>query len=118
MADMEDRVALNVLLDFYGPLLTPHKQEILRLYCEEDLSLQEIAEQLEITRQGVHDAIAKGRRQLVGYEEKLGLLRRYRALTAEAGRCLEALNGVSAGGDSAAALARAREALERMLRDA
>ena len=50
MADMEERVRLNYLLDFYGPLLTEHRQELMRLYCEEDLSQQEIADQLSITR--------------------------------------------------------------------
>ena len=114
MADMEDRVALNVLLDFYGPLLTAHKQEVLRLYCEEDMSLQEIADQLEITRQGVHDAVAKARRQLTGYEEKLGLVQRHRALTREAGRCLELLQEIPGN----PAIDKAREALQNMLRDA
>ena len=82
MADMEERIALNFLLDFYGPLLTPHRQELLRLYCEEDLSQQEIADQMEITRQGVFDAMNKAKRQLADYEEKLGLVKRYRAITA------------------------------------
>ena len=48
MADVETRVELTCLLDFYGPLLTEHRREVLRLYCEEDLSLAEIAEQLRI----------------------------------------------------------------------
>ena len=47
MADMDDRVALNYLLDFYGPLLTEHRREILTAYCEEDLSLQEMGEKLD-----------------------------------------------------------------------
>ena len=92
MADMEERVALNYLLDFYGPLLTEHRREVLRLYCEEDLSQQEIAEQLFITRQGVFDTLAKGRKQLADFEKKLGLVQRYRRQTALAGRCLEALD--------------------------
>ena len=44
MAEMEERIELNYLLDFYGPLLTSHRQELMRLYCEEDLSQQEIAD--------------------------------------------------------------------------
>ena len=80
MADVETRVELTCLLDFYGPLLTEHRREVMRLYCEEDLSLAEIAEQLSITRQGVSDALQKGRRQLMDYEEKLGLAQRYREL--------------------------------------
>ena len=39
MADMEQRVELNYLMDFYGPLLTEHRRELMRLYCEEDLTL-------------------------------------------------------------------------------
>ena len=77
MADVEDRVAITWLMDFYGPLLTEHRREVARLYCEEDLSLSEIAEQLGITRQGVHDIIKRCDRILEGYEEKLGLAERF-----------------------------------------
>ena len=118
MADMEERFELNVLLDFYGPLLTEHRREVVRLYCEEDLSLQEIADQMEITRQGVFDAVAKARRQLTGYETKLGLVRRHRAQTAGIQRCLEALARVEAAGDTAEALDSARRTLEDILGDA
>ncbi len=118
MADMEERFELNVLLDFYGPLLTEHRREVVRLYCEEDLSLQEIADQLEITRQGVFDAVAKARRQLAGYEAKLGLVRRHRAQTEGIERCLQALSRVEAAGDTAEALQSARQTLQGILRDA
>lgn len=117
MADMEERFELNVLLDFYGPLLTEHRREVVRLYCEEDLSLQEIADQLDITRQGVFDAVAKARRQLAGYEAKLGLVRRHRAQTAGIERCLEALSRVRAAEGDAGALDGARQALEDILRE-
>ena len=117
MADMEERIELNYLLAFYGPLLTEHRQEVLRLYCEEDLSQQEIADQLDITRQGVFDAIAKAKKQLSGYEAKLGLVRRWRAQTAAAEECLSALSGVRAAEGDAPALERARRALENIIRD-
>ena len=116
MAEMEARIALNYLLDFYGPLLTPHRQELMRLYCEEDLSLQEIADQLDITRQGVFDAVNKARRQLVDYEEKLGLVKRYQALTEEAEKCLRALEDLHPVAGDAPAVAQARQALENILR--
>ena len=115
MADMSERIELNYLLDFYGPLLTQHRQELLRLYCEEDLSLQEIADQLGITRQGVFDAVAKSRRQLSGYEEKLGLVRRYLAQTAEAERCLRALSRIHPAAAEEGAMAEAVEALNSIL---
>ena len=41
---------------------SPRRQELMRLYCEEDLSQQEIADQLAITRQGVFDALAKAKK--------------------------------------------------------
>ena len=117
MADVEARVELNTLLDFYGPLLTEHRREVLRLYCEEDLSLSEIAEQMGITRQGVGDALQKGRRQLKDYERKLGLAERYRALGEQARRCMRALDGVHAAGADAERLRAARAALEEILRE-
>ena len=115
MADMDERVELNYLLDFYGPLLTEHRQEVLRLYCEEDLSQQEIAEQLSITRQGVFDALAKAKKQLTGYEEKLGLVKRHRAQAEAARKCLEALSRLTPSPEDAPALDEARRALEDIL---
>ena len=117
MANVEERVEWNTLLDFYGPLLTEHRREVLRLYCEEDLSLAEIAEQLGITRQGVSDALQKGRRQLADYEAKLGLVERYRALGERARRCMEALDGINASGEDARRVSEARSALEDILRE-
>ena len=115
MADVEIRVELTCLLDFYGPLLTEHRREVMRLYCEEDLSLAEIAEQLSITRQGVSDALQKGRRQLMDYEEKLGLAQRYRELTEQAQRCLRALDRVQVRSEDLESINEAREALQNIL---
>ena len=67
----------SLLLDFYGALLSARQQEILGLYHEENYSLQEIAAEFGISRQAVHDAIRKAEKALQGYEEKLGLIRRF-----------------------------------------
>ena len=115
MADMESRVELNYLMDFYGPLLTAHRQEVMRLYCEEDLSQQEIAEQLDITRQGVFDAIAKSKKQLNDYEDKLGLVKRYRSQSAAAEKCVEALSGVRVAPEDQARLDGVLEALRGII---
>lgn len=115
MSDMEQRVELNYLMDFYGPLLTENRREVMRLYCDEDLSLAEIADQLEITRQGVSDAVNKARRQLNDFESKLGLVARYIALEEQAQACLEALDEISVDGASRDAMARARQALENII---
>ena len=115
MADMDERVALNYLLDFYGPLLTEHRQEVMRLYCEEDLSQQEIADQLSITRQGVSDSLAKSKRQLMACEEKLGLVKRHLDQTRAAKACLAALDRVQGLPGDAPALDEARRALAAII---
>ena len=68
------RTDVCLWLDFYGPLLTPHTQHILDLHFAEDMSLAEIAENLGISRQAVHDRIRRGLSNLVGYEKKMGLV--------------------------------------------
>ena len=117
MTDMQQRVELNYLLDFYGPLLTEHRRELMQMYCEEDMTLAEIAEELEITRQGVSDAMKKARAQLEEYEKKLGLAARYRALGDEAQRCLDALNRVQGSDGDDAHLSAARLALENIINE-
>jgi predicted DNA-binding protein YlxM (UPF0122 family) len=54
---MSKNLQNSVLLDLYGCLLTDKQNEIMDLYYNDDLSLGEIAAQLDISRQGVHDAI-------------------------------------------------------------
>ena len=58
---MEEMTEIGLLLDFYGPLLTENRVRILRLWCEEDLSVSEIAQEVHISRQGVHDALRRGK---------------------------------------------------------
>ena len=66
-----------MLFDFYGKLLTNKQQEILSYYYEHDLSLGEIAEEFNVSRQAVHDILKRGERILEGYEEKLGLVKKF-----------------------------------------
>ena len=70
---------MNLLADFYGALLSQRQQDVLRLYHEENCSLQEIAEELGISRQGVHEALKKAEKSLRDYEAKLGLVVRFRS---------------------------------------
>ena len=62
------------LWDRYNPLLTPKQQEITNLYFNCDLSLSEIAEQKNCSRQSVSDCLNTCRRQLEEYESKLHFL--------------------------------------------
>ena len=72
---MKDDVHFLQLWDMYSPLLTATQREITDLYFNYDLSLGEIAEQKEVSRQSVSDCLQKCRKQLETYEEKLGFLK-------------------------------------------
>lgn len=81
---------MAMLFDFYGDLLTDRQKEFYDLYYNDDLSLAEIAENYEITRQGVRDIIVRAERTLEDVEEKTGLIRRFHE-TREATAQLRAL---------------------------
>ena len=68
---MDKKVEVSMLLQIYGKLLTEKQYRVIDYYYNEDLSLSEIAENEEITRQGVRDIIKKGEKKLFEYEEKL-----------------------------------------------
>lgn len=67
----------TLLLDFYGQLLTERQYEIMDLHYNNDYTLGEIAEQLNISRQGVYDSLKKGKAVLNRMEEKLGLVEKF-----------------------------------------
>ena len=75
---MEDRFEISMLLDYYSSLLTEKQLNIMNLYYNEDLSLAEIAELNETSRQATFDLIKRCSKQLSAYEEKLKLLDKYR----------------------------------------
>lgn len=75
---MEDRFEISMLLDYYSSLLTEKQQSIMNLYYNEDLSLAEIADLNNTSRQATFDLIKRCSKQLSVYEEKLKLLDQYR----------------------------------------
>ncbi len=74
---MDERVVTSLLLDFYGALLTERQRYCLEQHHEDDMSLGEIAEELGVSRQAVHDNLQRGLQLLMGYEEKLHLVTQY-----------------------------------------
>lgn len=73
---MDDHTKFGLLYDFYGALLTPKQAALMELYFGQDLSLGEIAEEEGITRQAVRDHLLRAERQLMAFEEALGLMQR------------------------------------------
>ncbi len=87
------KVELGWLAAFYGGLLTEKEREALRLHCDEDMSLGEIAQATGVSRQGVHETIARAEGKLAGMEDKLRLAERFRRMEEGLLRCREALRG-------------------------
>lgn len=70
---LEKTLELSSLFYLYKNLLTKKQVEYFELYFEEDLSFQEIADQLNISKAAAHDAINKIIKSLNDLEEKIGL---------------------------------------------
>ncbi len=75
---MDEIARESLLYDFYGGLLTDKKRAVMECYHEDDMSLGEIAEDMGISRAAVHDSLKSAEAQLEQYEEKLGLVERFR----------------------------------------
>ena len=63
-----------LLLDYYGDLLTRHQRDILDEYFNEDLSMNEIAENNQVSKSAIQDLIKRTLKQLYGYEEALQMI--------------------------------------------
>ncbi len=75
---MSKNLEMSYLLDFYGEVLTEKQRDMMQQYFNMDLSLSEIADNFNITRQGVRDAIKRGEGILTDLEDKIGFARKYR----------------------------------------
>ncbi len=75
--NMEKFVVITYLFDFYQEVLTDKQRELLRDYYFEDLSLGELAQQHQISRQSIFDTIKKAEQKLLDYENKLHLFDKY-----------------------------------------
>ena len=88
---MEKAVYLSLLLDLYGPLLTEKQREYADLYYNENLSLGEIAEEVGISRQAVHETLTRAATRLNEMEASLGVAARFRRMEDGLESALEAV---------------------------
>ena len=93
---VEKTIQIAMLYDFYGELLTPRQKEVLQYYYEENYSLSETAEELGVSRQSVHDTIHKAEKALRSYEQKLGLVERFKRTESDTQRAAEELDQIIA----------------------
>ena len=72
--NIEKMIESGLLFEQYKELLTDKQREIVSLYYEEDYSLGEISENLNVSRQGVYDTLKRSEKILRDYEDKLKLV--------------------------------------------
>ncbi|MGY3724434.1 hypothetical protein SAMN05421767_10194 [Granulicatella balaenopterae] len=72
--ELEKTTHMNMLVEFYGCLLTPKQLGYIELYYADDYSLGEIAEDFAVSRQAVYDNIRRTGKILEKYESQLHLV--------------------------------------------
>ena len=70
------------LYDIYGKLLTDKQKNYFEDYYYMDLSLAEIAENYNISRNAIHDQIKRAIESLYNYEANLHLQKKYKEIEA------------------------------------
>lgn len=113
---LETSVEMGTLCAFYGGLLTEKQLQALELHYDEDLSLGEIARQMNVSRQSVHDLVIRSGEKLRAYEEALGLAERTQRMLELLRRAQEALQTLQEEELSPGARARAQEAAAYLAR--
>lgn len=83
------------LLGFYGELLREKSKLTMEYYYNDDLSLSEIAINLNITKQGVRDIIKRAELQLISAEKKLHLLEKFQRLNDDLQRIINLSEQIS-----------------------
>ena len=94
---MEKFVQQTLLYDFYGELLTERQQQVYESVVLEDYSLSEVAENLGISRQGVHDMIKRCNHTLEEYESRLHLVEKFLCIRKQVQKIKELAVGYNAG---------------------
>ena len=94
---MEKFVEQTWLYDFYGELLTERQQQVYESVVLEDYSLSEVAENLGISRQGVHDMIKRCNHTLEEYESRLHLVEKFLCIRKQVQKIKELAVGYNAG---------------------
>ena len=73
---MDKNTKLILLYDYYGELLTEKQKAYFEDYYFNNLSLSEISENEEVSRNAIHKQLKEVEEKLVNYEEKLGIIKR------------------------------------------
>lgn len=77
---MEERDYYIILYDFYEELFSEKQREYFEDYYFNNLSLSEISENINISRNAIHKTIKSIEKKLLFYEEKLSLYKKSQKL--------------------------------------
>ena len=80
---MEERNEIILLYDYYKELLNDSQREYFEDYYFNNLSLGEIAEQSNVSRNAVHKQLKSVEEKLKFYEEKLKIIEKEKKLLSE-----------------------------------
>ena len=94
-----DALEMTLLFDYYGDLLTERQKLCFDMRYNQDLSLGEIAQELNVSRQGVYDNLNRAEAWLRNMEEKTGCVSRDLACRKAAHRVCELAAGLSTHSD-------------------
>ena len=70
---MKERLYIISLYDIYGELLTDKQRECFEEYYFNNLSLSEISENSNVSRNAIHKQIKDSEEKLINYETKLNI---------------------------------------------
>lgn len=74
---IDNQKRLTLLFDFYGGLLKAGQKRCIDMYLNDDLTMAEIAEEMQLSRQAVHHMIKKAEQVMERQEEIIGAVSSY-----------------------------------------
>ena len=72
---IDELTKFTMLFDQYGKLLSERQYSVMDKYLNLDISESEMAELENNSRQSIHDAITKAKKQLIEFENKCGFVK-------------------------------------------
>ncbi|MCX7970705.1 MAG: hypothetical protein N3A57_04005 [Negativicutes bacterium] len=97
---MIKRTRLLNLYDCYAGLLSRRQRSLLGMHLNDDLTVSEIAAEMNVSRQSVHDAVSKAAAALQEYEARLGFCEKMQKLAEKIGELRQILVTGGYAGDS------------------
>ncbi|NLC78641.1 MAG: DNA-binding protein [Ruminococcaceae bacterium] len=112
---MAKDLKLAPLIELYAGVLTEKQREVIELYYFEDLSLAEIAEHSNISRQGVRDAIKRGETIILELEGQLHFYKKSSQLSSALGEMRTEANDIEIMSQRGDAPERIEKSAERII---